>query len=350
MTKIRVAVAGCGSVSEHYLNDLKKSPHAELVSVCDTVPERAERRAAEFGVPHGFGGFDEMLAGPPFDLLVNLTAMQSHFPLNLKALQAGRHVHSEKPFAATLEEGRRLLETAKAKGVRLFAAPNVVTSPAFRCMAEVIASGEIGKPYVAHGCYGHGGPTWGPWFYRKGGGSIFDLGVYNITFLTGLLGPALSVVALTGTAIPERIIEGERVRCEADDNAMLLLDHGGAVFSCIQTGFVYGPYREDRTVEVVGTRGSVNLLGWDWEPKGVEVRSERTSGWEVRCIDQQGYDWSRCGSYVCEWLATGRPAPMTAEHAFHALEIMLAAQQSSATGQRVTIASRFDWPPDEMRQ
>lgn len=342
--KIRVAVAGCGSVSERYLNDLNKSPYVEMVSVCDTVPARAEKRAAQFNVPTWFGDFDAMLAGPPFDLLVNTTAMQSHYALNLKALQAGKHVHSEKPFAATLEEGRLLLETAKQKGVRLFAAPNVVTSPAFRCMAEVVASGEIGRVHAAHGCYGHGGPSWGAWFYKKGGGSVFDLAVYNITFLTGLLGPARSVMAMAGTAIPERIVDGEPVRCEADDNAMLLLDHGSAVFSCIQTGFVYGPCRDERTVELIGTKGSVNLLGWDWEPKGVEVHSEKTIGWEVRCTDQQGYDWSRCGSYACEWLATGTSAPMTAEHAFHALEVMIAAHRSSATGRRVEVKSKFNWP------
>src|SRR5438045_1638134 len=105
MASIRVTVAGCGSVSGAYLGDLKQSPHVELVSVCDAAPERAARRAAEHGVPHEFADVDAMLAGPEFDLLINLTAMPSHFPLNLKALQAGRHVLCEKPIATTLGEG-----------------------------------------------------------------------------------------------------------------------------------------------------------------------------------------------------------------------------------------------------
>src|SRR5438876_6522252 len=99
MSRIRVAVAGCGRVSEYYLADLKRSPHVERVSVCDAVPERAEQRAREFGVPHHFGDFDQMLAGPAFDLLLNLTAMPYRFPLNLKALHAGCHVFCEKPIA-----------------------------------------------------------------------------------------------------------------------------------------------------------------------------------------------------------------------------------------------------------
>ena len=232
-------MAGGGRVSEYYLADLKQSPHVELVSVCDVVPGRAEERAREFEVPHHFPDFDQMLSGPAFDMLVNLTAMPYHFPLNLTALRAGRHVFCEKPIATTLAEGQRLLDEAAAHGVRLFEAPNAVTSPAFRCMAEIAASGEIGRVHAAHGRFGHAGPSWGPWFYRKGGGSLFDLGVYNITTLTGLLAPARGVVARSGIAIPQRTVEGEPVQVEADDNVMLLMDHGDAVFSCVQTGFPY---------------------------------------------------------------------------------------------------------------
>lgn len=344
MSQIKVAVAGCGRVSEPYLADLRASPHAEVVSVCDVVPERAARRAEEFGVPHAFGDFDRMLAGPAFDLLINLTAMPYHYPLNLKAIEARRHVFCEKPVATTLADGRRLLEEAAARGVRLFGAPNVVTSPTFRCMAGILASGEIGRVHAAHGRYGHTGPSWGPWFYRKGGGSLFDLGVYNITTLTGLLGPARGVVALSGIAVPERVIEGEPVRVEADDNTMLLMDHGAAVFSGVQTGFVYRKHRSDWTVELIGTRGCVNLLGHDWGPNGLEVWTEARNGWETRCEDQRGYGWQRGASDVAECLATGKPSLMTGEHAFHVLEVMLAALESAKTSRRVDVQSRFPWP------
>src|SRR5438874_3839430 len=108
MSRIKVAVAGCGRVSEYYLADLQASSHIELVSVCDVVPARAEERAGAFGVPHHFADFDRMLAGPVFDMLVNLTAMPYHFPLNLAALQAGRHVFCEKPIATSLADAHLL--------------------------------------------------------------------------------------------------------------------------------------------------------------------------------------------------------------------------------------------------
>jgi predicted dehydrogenase len=346
VASIRVAVAGCGSVSHPYLTDLRQSPLAEIVSVCDVIRERAAHRAAEFDVPNVFGDVDEMLAGPPFDLLINLTSMPSHGPVNLQGLQAGRHVLSEKPLASTLEEGRTLLDIADTRGVRLFGAPIVVTSPAYRCLAELIASGEIGAVHAAHGCYGHGGPDWGPWFYRRGGGSLFDLGVYNITLFTGLLGPVRSVVAMTGTVVPERTVEGERVRVESDDNTMVLLDHGGAVFSCVQTGFVYGSrghlYSDaEPSIEFTGTRGYARLLGYDWAPRGVAVLSQSTSGWEVRCEDQHGYSWECGARYLVEALAAGGDVPFTGQHAFHVLEVMLAAHRSSAEGRRVDVTSVF---------
>ncbi|MCC6446183.1 MAG: Gfo/Idh/MocA family oxidoreductase [Armatimonadetes bacterium] len=342
MNPVRTAIVGCGSVSGPYLADLTQSPYVEMVSVCDHRMERAARRAEEFGIPYHFDNVDALLEGPPFDYLINLTSMQTHFSVNQKALQAGKHVLSEKPLAGALEEGRRLLEIAKEKGVRFWGAPAVVISPAFRCMAEAIGSGKIGRAAQAYGRYGHPGPGWGPWFYQKGGGSLFDLGVYNITFLTGLLGPVKSVSALMGTVIPERFVEGQQVKVEADDNTLVLLDHGNAVFSCVGTGFTFGPYREEATVEVIGTRGSVNLLGWDWQPSGVEVLT--ADGRACLCEDQQGYKWERGGTHLAECLATGQETLMTPEHAYHVLEIMLAANESSRSGSRIGIESAFPWP------
>jgi len=94
--KIRVGEIGCGSVSGSYLPNLTKQPFIEVVSVCDIKIERAKKRAEQFKVPNVYPNIDEMLAGVPFDLLVNTTSMPSHFPVNKKALQAKRHVWSEK--------------------------------------------------------------------------------------------------------------------------------------------------------------------------------------------------------------------------------------------------------------
>ncbi|MBA3483995.1 MAG: Gfo/Idh/MocA family oxidoreductase, partial [Pirellulales bacterium] len=89
--RIRVGVIGCGSVSGRYLPHLASCPYAEIVSTCDIIPERAVGRAREFKVPHHYPHISKMLAGAPFDLLVNLTDMQEHEHLNREAIAAGKH-------------------------------------------------------------------------------------------------------------------------------------------------------------------------------------------------------------------------------------------------------------------
>ena len=111
--KIKVAVIGCGSVSGQYLPHMSKSPYVELVSACDIIYERAQQRAKEYNIPNHYPHIDQMLAGVPFDLMVTLTDMQEHGRLNKQALNAGKHVWSEKPMANTYKEGKALLDLAK---------------------------------------------------------------------------------------------------------------------------------------------------------------------------------------------------------------------------------------------
>src|SRR5689334_8205933 len=219
--RIRVGIIGCGSVSGVYLPHLSKCAHAEVVSTCDIIPERAARRAKEHNVANHYPHIDKMLSGVDFDLLVNTTDMQEHEHLNRQAIAAGKHIWSEKPIANTLAAGQAILKQAKAKGVRIWGAPVVVTSPQFAFMAKTLAAGKLGRVASAHADYGHTGPDWSSFFYEKGGGSMPDLGVYNLTSLTGLLGPVKSVTAMVSIVTPERTVHDKgRIKVTEEDNAM----------------------------------------------------------------------------------------------------------------------------------
>jgi predicted dehydrogenase len=191
-------------------------------------------------VPNQYPHIDKMLAGADFDLLVNLTDMQEHEHLNRQAIEAGKHIWSEKPIANSLAAGQELLELAKKKGVRAWGAPTVVNSPQFAFMAKTLAEKKLGRVAGAHATYGWSGPNWASFFYAEGGGSMPDLGVYNLTSLTGLFGPAKSVAAMTNIITPTRDITGKgRIRVTAEDNAMVLMEHEGGVLSHMQCGFNY---------------------------------------------------------------------------------------------------------------
>jgi predicted dehydrogenase len=350
--KIRVAIIGCGSVSGVYLPHLTASPFVEVVSVCDIIPERAAKRAAEFKVPNQYPHIDKLLAGVPFDLLVNLTDMQEHGRLNRLALGAGKNVWSEKPLANSYAEGKALLDMANSKKLRLWGAPAVVNSPQFVFMAKTIKEGKLGKLAAAHAHYGHTGPGWSAFFYEKGGGSLPDLGVYNLATLTGLLGPARSVMAMTSIVTPTRKVDNKgTIKVEAEDNAMVLMDHGNGVLSHVQSGFNYfDPYGhegkgQDRpTISVWGSEGNMALVGYDWAPFGVELATSSEEKPKRFAEDQEGYVWQQGASVISQAMIEKTEPRINVEHALHVLEIIEAARSSGQTGKRIELKSTFKWP------
>ena len=345
-----MGVCGCGSVSGSYLPTMAASPYVELVSACDIIRERAEERAERFRIPNVFADIDSMLAGPPFELLVNLTSMPAHYLVNRKGLEAGRHVWSEKPLAVRSEDARLLLALAGDKKVGLWGAPITVLSPQFEFMARTLAGGKLGKVTAAHAHYGHEGHLWSSWFFQEGGGSLYDLGVYNVTSLTGLLGPAKAVVGMTSICTPTRTLtDGSKVNVEVADNEMLIMDHGSGVLSHVQSGYNYGSAdghsgrTDQHTIDFWGIEGDMHLCGYDWGPHGVDVTTLREP--RKRSVeDAGGYRWQNGGAYIAECIATGKPSLVTAEHAFHVLEVMEACHESQRTGRRIEIGSAFKWP------
>ena len=350
--KIKVGVIGCGSVSGQYFPHLSKSPYVELVSACDIIPERAKQQADKYKVPNHYPHIDQMLKGPKFDLMVTLTDMQEHGRLNKQALQAGINVWSEKPMANTYREGRALLDLAKEKKLRIWGAPAVVNSPQFAFMSKTIQEGKLGKVSSAHAHYGHLGPTWSAFFYEKGGGSMPDLGVYNIATLTGLLGPAKAVAAMTSIVTPERTVDNKgTIKVEAEDNAMVLMDHGNGVISHVQCGFNYfDPYghegkgQEKHTITIWGTHGNMGLVGYDWAPFGVDLATRDHEKAERFVPDPGEYVWQEGASVIAEALVKGTDPLINVEHALHVLEIMEAARESQKQGRRIKLESTFRWP------
>ena len=351
--KLRVAVIGCGSVSNRYLPQLLSSKMIEVVSLCDIKPERAVAQNKEYKVNAAtYGHIDEMLRGVPFDMMVTLTDMQVHGELNKKALLAGKHVWSEKPMANTYAEGKALLDLARSKKLRIWGAPAVVNSPQFVYMSKMIQEGKLGRIAAAHGQYGHTGPTWSAFFYEKGGGSMPDLGVYNMATLTGLLGPARSVMAMTSIVNPERTVDDKgKIKVEAEDNAQILMEHDKGVISHVMCGFNYfDPHGHEagnqslHSIQIYGDYGNMRLIGYDWETNGVMLEVHWDKPAELVCTEKGGYEWQEGARVVGESLVNGTEPRINVEHALHVLEIIEAARKSSATGMKIKLKSKFPWP------
>jgi predicted dehydrogenase len=351
--KLRIAVIGCGSVSNRYIPQLLSSPLLELVSLCDIKYERAVAQNQLYKVNAAtYPNIDEQLNGVAFDMLVTLTDMQVHGAINKKALLAGKHVWSEKPLANTYREGRALLDLAQSKQLKIWGAPAVVNSPQFAFMSRMIQEGKLGRIASAHGQYGHTGPTWSAFFYEKDGGSMPDLGVYNMATLTGLLGPATSVMAMTSIINPERKIDDiGLVKVAAEDNAHVLLEHQKGIISHIMCGFNYfDPHGHEaanqtlHTIQIFGDKANIRLIGYDWETNGVMVDDSWDKPPRLVCTDKGGYEWQEGARVTGESIVNNTVPKINIEHALHVLEIIEAARKSSVSGKKIKLESSFTWP------
>ncbi len=350
---IKVAIIGCGSVSNRYIPHLQTSSLVKIVGLCDIIHERALGQNKQYNVGAlTFSSIEDLLKGVDFDLMLTLTDMQMHGALNRKALMAGKNVWSEKPLANTYEEGKQLVDLAKAKNIRIWGAPAVVTSPQFEFMSKTIQSGKIGKLASAHGQYGHTGPTWSSFFYEPLGGSMPDLGVYNMATLTGLLGPAKSVMAMTSIVNKNREIDNKGiVEVKEEDNAHILLEHENGIISHIMCGFNYfDPFGHEaknqtlHSIQIFGDKGNMRLIGYDWEPKSVVLDTSWTNPPETHVTDDHGYQWQEGATKIATSLSTNIEPKIHVLHSLHVLEIIEAARKSSKEGIKVPLRSVFPWP------
>jgi predicted dehydrogenase len=342
-----LGVLGCGSVFagpyRGMIDRLRSSDRVRVSAVYDVDEAKRRGAATYFDVDPALGAPADVIGRDDVDVVLVLTSMNEHGPLARAALEAGKHVLVEKPMATSLEEAAALLDASRSSPGLFVCAPHVLLSPTFRAVHTVVRDGRIGEPLTARARYGWAGPWWNEWFYAPGGGSLFDLGVYNVTSLCALFGSVRRVTAMVGVAIPEREVNGRRIRVEADDNAHVLLDFGDARFAVVTTGFTMQRYRSP-AIEVYGSEGTIQLLGDDWAPEGWELWRNADGAWSVFPESDPQWQWTEGLRHLVDCVEAGRATVTRPEHAYHALEIMLAAQDAGRDGVARTIESAFPDP------
>jgi predicted dehydrogenase len=344
---VGLGVIGCGSVFagpyRAMIERLRAAGRAHVSAVFDLDEGKRRGAAAYYDVRPDLEGADDVIGHDDVDAVLVLTSMNEHGPLARRALTAGKHVLVEKPMATSLTEAAELVELARGAPSLLVCAPHILLSPTFRAVHAAVRSGAVGELLTARARYGWAGPWWGEWFYERGGGSLFDLGIYNVTSLCALFGPARRVTALVGVAVPERHVNGHAIRVEADDNAQVLLDFGNARFASVTTGFTMQKYRSP-AIELYGSEGTIQLLGDDWAPEGWELWRNEEASWRVFPESDPHWQWTEGLRHLVDCIESGRRTVTRPEHAYHALEIVLAAQAAGGDGMARTIESEFPDP------
>jgi predicted dehydrogenase len=342
-----IGVLGCGSVFAGpyvgMIDRLQARGRVHVSAVYDPDEQKRHGAARRYGVAPDLAGPESVIGAGAVDIVLVLTSMNEHGSLTRAALEAGKHVLVEKPLATSFGEAQSLVELSRASPGLLVCAPHILLSPTFRAIHACAREGQIGKLLSGRARYGWAGPTWNEWFYRPGGGSLFDLGVYNVTTLCALFGPARRVTAMVGTAIPERDVNGRSIAVEADDNAHVLLDFGDARFGVVTTGFTIQKYRSP-AVEIYGSEGTLQLLGDDWAPEGWELWRNEDAFWQSHPESDPHWQWTDGLRHLVDCVESGAEPITRPEHALHALEIMLAAQAAGADGLARAIETGFPDP------
>ena len=367
---LKVGIVGVGNIAlatVGYIPNLLRIPEkVELVALADVVVERAERAARQYAVPQAYGSLDEMLERAELDAVVNLTHIQAHAAASRKILAAGRHCVSEKPLATTLEEADELVALARERGLTFVCAPVVALLPHHLEIRRLIDAGAIGKVAFARVRSSHGGPaSWAfptdpTWFYQEGAGPLFDLGVYGIHTITGLLGPARRVTAFSGITEPTRTVsggpaKGKVITVTADDNTLLMLDFGQSTFAFVDGTYNVNAARSPR-IEIFGRAGTISVNDYPAVREGAphfEVyRVEAlpgAGGWitpNPAALAQAEARFSTLHNamlveHLVDCVREGRQPVLSADHARHALEIMLRAIESARSGRAVELRTTF---------
>jgi predicted dehydrogenase len=349
----RVGIVGCGAISGAYLSQCPQFGILEVVACADLVRERAEARAAEYGVPRVLE-VEELLADPEIEIVVNLTVPQAHYPIARAAVQAGKSVWNEKPLTLTREEGRELLAAAEAGHVLVGCAPDTFLGGGHQTCRQLIDDGAIGTPVACTAfMVGHGHETWHPnpeFYYKPGGGPMFDMGPYYLTALVNMIGPARRVTGATQTFFPQRLITsqpyaGTVVEVEVATHVAGLLDfHCGAIGTIITSFDVWA--HNLPILEVHGTEGSLSVPDPNGPGGTPRLWRRETGEWQDVPLTH-GYAENSRSIGVADMayaIRTGRPHRASGRLAYHVLDIMHAFHDASDRGEHVMLESTVDRP------
>jgi predicted dehydrogenase len=207
-------IIGASKIARKFAEDLKRLPNARLHAVASTSAERAGAFAAEFGAPHAFGRYEDIVRCPDLDVVYVATPHVLHCENSLMCLENGLPVLCEKPFSMNLGEARRMVSAARKNRAFLMEAIWTRFIPAVEHAFELVENGEIGEIHTVTADFGFRMPFEPAHrIFNKalGGGSLLDIGIYPALlslFMFGKPDPAdvQAVATFTSTGVDESCV------------------------------------------------------------------------------------------------------------------------------------------------
>lgn len=347
-----IGIIGVGDISAIYLKNLHEMfTGQKVVGVCDLVRSKAERAQAKYPSLRIYETDAELVADPEIDIVLNLTRPREHFAVSKLALEAGKHVYTEKPLGVTWEEGEKLAQLAASKNLMIGGAPDTFLGAGIQSCRRYIEDGLIGDIVGARCamiCRGH--ESWHPdpeFYYEEGGGPLLDMGPYYVTVLVNLMGSVKRVTARGQKAFPTRTItsqpkHGKVITVESDTTIHAILEfESGAMASLLMTFDVV--YDHQAHFEVYGSEGTLRVPDPNTFGGPIEILKQGAETYESLDL-LPGHSENSRGLGVCdmaEALTEGRKARAGSGQILHALDIMASIQKSADIMETVTLKTDF---------
>lgn len=271
---IRFAVVGLGMGRSH-CRDITLAEGAELVAVCDLVPERVQAMVEKYGC-RGTHSFDEILAAPDIDVVNIATPSGLHSDMTVAALRAGKHVICEKPPDVTVAKVDAMIAATRETGKKLQVIFQSRLEPLYRRVRQTIADGRLGRLIGVHATvhwyraqsYFHSPGNWKGTWALDGGGSLANQGVHTVDLLQWLCGPVTEVYGKFGVFAHD---------IEAEDKTVAVLTFAnGALGTLTTTTAAYPGF--DTAVFIHGDKGAIScqngLRVWRIQSETPEAEAE----------------------------------------------------------------------------
>lgn len=359
--RVGFGVVGAGAIGIRgaltHLSQEDVQDRVRLAAICDPVPGRARAAAEKYGVAAHYMTYEELLADPNVDAVTLCTPIGLHYKQGLQAIAAGKHIHFNKTMTTQVHEADHIQEEAAKKGIKIVASPGMMLHPHNRRIRKAILEGQLGVLSwgIAGTTAGSGlyhlneefrtnqdiltsvDPTW--YFKKPGGGPQYDVTVYCLHNITGILGPAKRVTALSGIAIPERTHHDKVISTEMDDNTILMLDYGNA-FSVVVYATIAGGITQGFQPNIYGSQGAIIGTKLNGEDLKIEGQfSPHVSGPHIKLAESHVFEDMM---QLAQWIREDKPTIVTVDHARHVVDIIESAYRSAETGQVQELRTSFE--------
>ena len=351
MQSLNVGIIGTGNIAPAYIKGCAPFDVIKLTACADILADRAQAFAAEHGLVAY--GVDDLLARDDIDIVINLTLPATHAEVSLQIIEAGKHAYCEKPLAVNRADGEAVIKAAKAAGVRMGCAPDTFLGGGGQTARKAIDDGVIGEPIAATATWlSHGHESWHPnagFYYVKGGGPMLDMGPYYVTALINLMGPVARVSGSARMTFAERVatseaLMGQRLPVEVNTHVAGTLEfESGAIATIIMSFDVWG--HNLPLIEIHGSEGSLSVP----DPNRFDGEVLAIKGGTLEWIDIPLTHSTKIGrgagvADMAYAIQSGRPHRASGDLAFHALDVMLALEESSEQGRHIEIESKLEQP------